>query len=701
MPIVQEEGHWKSYRTDDESDLIFKKKIETADDFELKIAQALVRESLGGDLSTILKLAEDQWDEVPVSIEEWISNPYYIGDIGENLYVPVRESLIDLFQVPCWESDYQEVILTGGFGWGKSVLSGLIILRILYELVCLKNPQATLGLLAGTKIYIMPIAHRVETARDVVFGEVVEKLRLIDFFRGRYKETLDEIRFKDKGIYIKGGASGDNAILGLTIFAAIIDESNFFGRRTTRGSAHEERGDIHDRAEGIYEGLVKRIKSRFEGKGGMKGRGATGKLIMASSKRGTNDFTERRIKKAAKEARIDVFIRDLATWDKNPEAFADVPRFKVLARSEAGVSRILEPEEDYQPVGNELVIAVPENWRRDFEQNPDKALRDVAGIATEGFDPFIKRRVAIKQAMTRGFPDILSSPTWDSDEPLQIHFERFMGKDANNRPVPLCCPNAQRHVHLDMSGTECATGFVIGHKGGTVELSRRDPKTQEITYETVPLIHIDVVLKITVPKIGEIHHPSVRQLVKRLHDGGLKISTITADQWNYIANKQELEKWGFQVQQLSVTRKPDPYVCLKEGLYDHRIYMPWHEPLRVELYDLEKNDKGKIVAPARSSVGTAAGSKDIADSLAGVVYYLTHMAADHGGAVVMPSRGISESESVFESARFVDNFGPVFESEEQKGAALLQRVKSKGKGGSKKRGRGRSGGGSVPVFGIT
>lgn len=545
----------------------------------------------------------------------------------------------------------------------------------------------------------MPIAHRVETARDVVFGEVVEKLRLIDFFRGRYKETLDEVRFKDKGIYIKGGASGDNAILGLTIFASVIDESNFFGRRTTRGSAHEERGGVHDRAEGIYEGLVKRIKSRFEGKGGMKGRGATGKLIMASSKRGTNDFTERRIKKAAKEGRIDVFIRDLATWDKDPEAFADVPRFKVLARSEAGVSRILEEGEGYKTIGNELVINVPENWRRDFEQNPDKALRDVAGIATEGFDPFIKRRVAIKKAMTRGFPDALSSDTWDSDGPIEIHFERFMGRDANNRPVPLCCPNAQRHVHLDMSGTECATGFVIGHRGGMVELSRRDPKTQEITYETVPLIHVDVILKITVPKIGEIHHPSVRQLVKRFHDGGLRIATMTMDQWNYIANKQEFEKWGFHVEQLSVTRKPDPYVCLKEGLYDHRIYMPWHEPLRVELYDLEKNDKGKIVAPTRSSIGTGPGSRDVADSLAGVVYYLTHLSEGKSGAVVLPSRGLSESESVFENARYVDNFGPIFQDEQDRGSDLLNKLRAKKAG--KKKGRGKNGGGSVPVFSIT
>jgi len=96
-------------------------------------------------------------------------------------------------------------------------------MRVLYELLCLKNPQHTLGLGAGEPIHIVPISRTVAQAKRVVFGGLCKKLNLAAWFRGQFVETMEEVRFKKKGVYIVGGASQDASALGLNVICLAGD----------------------------------------------------------------------------------------------------------------------------------------------------------------------------------------------------------------------------------------------------------------------------------------------------------------------------------------------------------------------------------------------------------------------------------------------------------------------------------------------
>jgi hypothetical protein len=209
-----------------------------------------------------------------------------------------------------------------------------------------------------------------------------------------------------------------------------------------------------------------------------------------------------------------------------------------------------------------------------------------------------------------------------------------MTKNARDEVIPMCCPGAQRHAHLDMSKNFCATGITIAHKAGIAEVARRGEDGKK-RIEDAPIVHVDMVLRVVAPTGGEIDHESVRGLIYDLRSKGYPISSITMDQWCYTPNAQLLKQKGFKVSELSVVKTLNPYMATRNMLYERRLEMPVYEHLRKELYELELNKEGTKVEQPR------AGTKDLADSLAGACYFLTEFTK--GGKSVAPSKGITDS----------------------------------------------------------
>ena len=57
----------------------------------------------------------EQWERIPVKMEQFLSDPFYLGDI-ENLRDLLRDDLIALFDT----RQYAEAVIDGSIGWGKS-----------------------------------------------------------------------------------------------------------------------------------------------------------------------------------------------------------------------------------------------------------------------------------------------------------------------------------------------------------------------------------------------------------------------------------------------------------------------------------------------------------------------------------------------------------------------------------------------------
>lgn len=483
------------------------------------------------------------------------------------------------------------ITVHNSIGWGKDYFATTALVRVLYELLCLKNPTDTLGLGRGEIIHIVPISHLKEAAQRVVFEGVLRKLVLAPFFKGRFEPTKEEIRFPGKNIVITGGGSSDNSALGLNVWAALVDEMNFM--KTKKGGVSAAgQNSRYDKGQGIYDTIQRRIKSRYAGQG------LKGMLFLVSSKRSMSDFTERRILEAMKDNDAGVFVRDYSTWDVRPNAFHGQKWFTGAVSPREGRTRIIGEKSTVKPDDikkDEIPFTFPEQYYKEFLNDPEGATRDIAGIAMESFKPFFSNRQAIDDMMKKDRPHPFHVYDWNTTRNLTIIWKNLMLPDVHGDPVPRCCPHAPRHVHADMSKNQDATGICVGHHAGGVPVMRRDPETGEEKQEEAPVIHIDFVLKVVPPYAGEIDHQSVRSLIYELIAGGLPIRSASMDKWMGLPNLQMLQKHGLKTAEISTQRTLDPYLAARSALYERRVESPIYPALAKELRELELTEDGKKV----------------------------------------------------------------------------------------------------------
>jgi hypothetical protein len=636
--IEQQNGYWRSFPTREEKVGSAKKAIAKLKPEEYAAFREIIKEiSTTGRSETAKAVSEFEWEENPMPVREWLLDTDMVGETGHDMYPKLRDDFCELFEAGALSlGGYYEAVLTGAIGWGKDFFATTCVMRMIYELHCLKNPQHTLGLAAGEPIHIVPISKTVAAARRVVFGGVCKKLALSKWFQGKYVETMEEVRFKKKGIYIVGGASQDAAALGLNVICAVVDESNFMGEgKVTTGSASAA---AEDKATMIYNALARRVKSRY------RRHGVNGLVLLVSSKRSTDDFTERRIRQAIKDEDSGLFVRDYATWHVHPEAFSESKWYKVLVSPKLGRTRLLENfeaaevEQMQAEDPNSLVFEFPEEYYQEFSNDPDGATRDFAGIATDFAGRlYISKRQLITEMQDETWPQWFKTAEWATDRTLGINWTQVMSKNLHGDPVPNCCPGSVRHVHIDLSTNHCATGFAMGHIAGSKEVYRRNPdKPTEKVREEAHIIHFDCFLRIVAPPGEEVDHGEVRGLVYRMMEMGVPIRSVSMDQYMAPSNLQMFKRRGLKTAEVGERKaKLKPYLSARTALYEGRLISPVSSALQKELQGLELDDAGKKVKkPPR-------GSKDLADAWAGVIYYISENMRQ--SVVLAPTKGVSSA----------------------------------------------------------
>lgn len=105
-----------------------------------------------GESTTYKKLINVDYEEIPVDIDTFIEDDRYIGKTtnnGKNIYPYWRDKLRKMFSP---ENNYQEFILTGAIGLGKTTIAITGMSYVLYKLLCLRNPQQYYGLQGNSEI---------------------------------------------------------------------------------------------------------------------------------------------------------------------------------------------------------------------------------------------------------------------------------------------------------------------------------------------------------------------------------------------------------------------------------------------------------------------------------------------------------------------------------------------------------------------
>lgn len=585
-------GRFRSFRTAEDYARLIQSEMASLSPEEKVAAQMILEDLLNSGQSPLLEEATQRmYRTKPVSMKEFLDDPYFMGPVSKTFYPKMKEQLIEVFS-----GGYNIAFWGGALGVAKTTAGVIAIMRMAYELSCLWNPHETYGISKSDTISLPCIS----VTEDIAERNIVDKLRAFisesPYFQKEFapiKDTqLGGILFPHR-ILIPPGASTEAGVLGTNAIGCFIDESNFFRKRARSLDEQQNKSNIQK----IYESMKRRIESRFLSKGKLPGI-----IFVASSKTSVDSFTEREVR--ASTDRPDVFVAENAVWEMHPESRYGKARFRVAVGNETLNSRILAEGED-DPEGM-VVLQVPMEFYESFERDLDQAIRDFGGVATVSITPFIARRDKIQSAIdpTRRHP--FSSEVWDMSMPGRINWDLLCNRTKDGAFVPKLNPQAPRHIHLDLSKNTDATGFSVCHVAGYVPVKR--PGHADI--EMAPMIVVDFMLKMRAAKGGEIVYSEVRNLIYEFSRHGFFIKLVSADQFQSLSILQTLQSQGYKTKVVSVEPPGGPYEALKLALYEDRFRMYNYPPVTKELRGLQKNWKtGKVDHPED-------GEKDVSDSLA-------------------------------------------------------------------------------------
>ena len=332
---------------------------------------------------------------------------------------------------------------------------------------------------------------------------------------------------------------------------------NILGGIIDEADSHTKTED-KDFAEVGYDAIKGRIKSRF---------GKRGMIIIIGSPKTVDGFIMTKMREA--EGLKTVLAKRMPIWEAHPPEEYSGEKFHFKKGT--------------------IELDVPIEYQDDFKRNPEKALRDLAAIPLYAAEPFF----SMPEKVLEGFDPDLENP---------ITFDGKLLKDFQ------CDTRAPRTVHVDLGinkngGDAC--GFSMGH---IEKMVQKDG-------EHLPIIKIDLMIRIKAPAGGEIMISDVRQIIYELQKRKFKIFLVTMDGWQSTDSLQQLNKKGIRAELLSVDRTTAPYEALKESIYDERLKYPKYEPFMDECVKLELINGNKVDHQPK-------GSKDVADSVAGVIYNL-------------------------------------------------------------------------------
>lgn len=528
-----------------------------------------------------------QFKERPATFLEFLGPDYL--DIEEGVRTTIKEILSEVIGHDVSGdriTAYSKALITGGIGIGKTTIASIVLPYLCHWVLCLKDPQRYFKLLPGSRIAFMQMSTSEDQAKEVVFGDIKARIKHSPWFRDNapidpnYK---NQIRFEGD-IWILPGDSSETTFEGYNILGGIVDEMDSHKVTVNR-----------DYAQAGYETIHARITSRFQEKGFV--------LLIGQMKK-ADGFASRMLDEYTLDPQA--YVARLTIWESlgwerflKPDGSRDSFWYDIKRKTlvPSGIAAELETEN---------LIEVPMAYHRDFQINPEKALRDLAGIPPAVGDPFISLAHRIEDARDRwkarnvGY----STPVRD-DGRIETWFR---AKDSLRRVV---------HIDIGYSAHGDAAGLAMGHVREVVDIDG----------EKKPYIVFDLLMRWKALPGSEIMIADLRRTVYHLKDDlGFRIKKVTLDGFQSTDTLQQLRKKRYEAELVSVDRSMLPYFDLRDAIYEERVEFPEYlvyvkhgDAKRVEIAYKELSeleDKGtKIDHPAM-------GSKDVSDSMAGVAYTL-------------------------------------------------------------------------------
>ena len=533
------------------------------------------------------KAQEDIWETPPVDFHTFVESEDLLDKAGA-LWPRVMEAGAEMNS-----GKYTEAVLTGGIGVAKSTLAIYTQAYQVYVLSCMKDPHAVFDLDSSSEILIVFQSLNKNLAIDVDYRRFRSMIDDAPYFQTQFtynRSRESDMRFDRFNIVVKPVSGADTAAIGQNVIGGILDELNFM--KIVEKSKLSKDGSVYDQATQNYNSIARRRESRFMQLGTLPGM-----LCLVSSRNYPGQFTDKKEAEARTNPRI--YVYDKTLWEIRPERFCG-DKFRVFIGDATRKPRILADDEIVPADDEALVKGIPVEYRQTFENDLLPALRDVAGVATQALHPFMLNTDAVSACF--GVVQSIASRE-DCD---------FKATRLQLYPKRIVHPEEPRFVHIDLALSKDSAGVSVGHVPGFVDVNRGDH------VETLPIIQFDMILEVRPPRGGEIEFENIRRLIYTLRDRlRLPIKWVTFDQYQSRDSMQIMHQQGFMTGYQSMDSTTHAYDVTKQAFYDERIRAPAHAKGQREMVTLEFDAKAnKIDHPPH-------GSKDVSDSMAGVVLGLT------------------------------------------------------------------------------
>lgn len=546
------------------------------------------------------------YEEIPVSIEQFMNDPLYLGEAlsngegGINTYKFWQRVLKELYTPG---AHYWEVALSGAIGIGKTTTSTIILAYELYKLMCLRDP---------CKYYKVdaPAICLFNTGLSQVYGigyaKLQSYLQASPWFmeRGTVLGRGYTTYYPPKNIEIIAGSLPAH-FRGKDIFAACLDEIDY-----ASGSSMEDQSAVMK----LYATVKRRMESRYQKSGELPG-----KLIFSSSKNSDDNFLENYIQQNRSKSYL--YVVDEPLWVvKEEEMGYSGEKFLLAVGDQYRPSKILSPDEHretYENVG-QRVVEVPIEHKEAFEQSMNQALIDIAGIAlssTSKYLSYSKIKLMYKSYLKNPFTSEIIELGFDDESSLNDFLdESLLSRIDRSKP---------HFVHWDASKgktTGDATGFAMTTITSSKTVRRLVKGTGELG-SVNDLVHkIVFAIKIRGKEGQEVPFYKIRRFIYYLRDKlGYNIQFVSQDSYQSVDSLQNLKMGGFNSGTISVDRSRAPYEALRNAINEERIISHVNGALEAELLDLVDDRKYNKVDH------TSSGSKDIADCIAACVWKATEM----------------------------------------------------------------------------
>lgn len=578
----------------------------------------------GGSLDALLKFMEDDFglsvtgasrsgpkmirDMVP--LEEWLENPFYVGEDGARLYDFWKQEIKNFY-----DSGKTEWIIFGSLGGGKSTAGVYATLRKIYELSCWDYPALLYGLMKTTVLWMLYFSVSLTQAERTGFGTILRTVRSIPYFRRHFSPNPNKTSVLEfPSVHVTYGSDQAHQI-GLDLYGTILDEGDFF----TRSGQLTTDLETFARARKLYEATIRRRKVRFN-----VGGEEHGLSILISSPSYHSPFAETRIER--NRITQTAYVTQVSGYKVAPKKFSPHETFWVFLGADGVEPRVLDTVDSllevlsalnvpHDPVearrlgllqmigryrGKLSVRRVPIDFIQDFRDDPAQAVQDVLGISLQYRREFIPMKL-VRSAITSSWEHpftrpVISLSTLRPQEDLVDYFE------PNRLRFPASLPRA---IHIDQSYANDRTGMACSLK-----------LADAIEGDEVHSIYaVEWMLSITPPSSGEIPLMKLAEFALWLaEDLDLNIRRVTFDSFQSRSSIQHLRRAGIDSDAFSVDKTDEPYLEFKRSLYDGRVMFYEYEPFLREIPTLHWDRRRRKVDHDTN------GAKDVADAVVGSLF---------------------------------------------------------------------------------